>query len=323
MKQSLSRFAIPFLCLSSVCLAHNGGHQHGHEGDERAHLMEEVGKLSEVTDVSKLEARDGLAWLHGEEKPYSGWVRKTWQVRHKHAPGWHEHSHPKQTRLARFKGGIPAESRWLDEDNLLKKMTMFAEKDSQEEKTWVSSFLKAMNTGVGLFMTLEGRTGNEPLVARYTEWSENGTKKRAAKILEYNKDGYRKEDFTDWHNNGQVSEQGQSWRRGHYNIYGGKLVSFYRNGQKRSKELWDYGKPVTIKVWKTNGEKCPETKVAEGMGTYAWRDKYRGEIYVVHSYMDGLLHGPSIWYQDGEKKAVQNWVKGKRQGTEIKHGHDE
>ena len=65
MKQSLSRFAIPFLCLSSVCLAHNGGHQHGHEGDERAHLMEEVGKLSEVTEVSKLEARDGLAWLHG------------------------------------------------------------------------------------------------------------------------------------------------------------------------------------------------------------------------------------------------------------------
>lgn len=112
-------------------------------------------------------------------------------------------------------------------------------------------------------------------------------------------------------------------RTGHYNIYGGKLVSFYRNGQKRSKEVWDYGKPVTIKVWKTNGEKCPETKVAEGMGTYAWRDKYRGEIYVVHSYMDGLLHGPSIWYQDGEKKAVQNRVKGKRQGTEIKHGHDE
>jgi antitoxin component YwqK of YwqJK toxin-antitoxin module len=180
-----------------------------------------------------------------------------------------------------------------------------------------------MNTGVGLFMTLEGRTGNEPLVARYTEWSENGTKKREAKILKYNKDGYRKEDFTDWHDNGQVSEQGQSWRRGHYNIYGGKLVSFYRNGQKRSKELWDYGKPVTIKVWETNGEKCPETKVAEGMGTYAWRDKYRGEIYVVHSYMDGLSHGPSIWYQDGEKKAVQNWVKGKRQGTEIKHGHDE
>ena len=53
-----------------------------------------------------------------------------------------------------------------------------------------------MNTGVGLFMTLEGVEGENPRAAQHMQWHENGTKKREAKILEYNKDGYRKEDFT-------------------------------------------------------------------------------------------------------------------------------
>ena len=110
-----------------------------------------------------------------------------------------------------------------------------------------------------------------------------------------------------------MSEQGQTWRRGSYNIYGGKLASFYRNGQKRSEELLDYGKPVTMQVWKINGEKCPDTKLADGTGTYAWYDQSGGRKHVVHSYMDGLLNSPSIRYQDGEKTSVQNWAKGKRQ----------
>ena len=350
MKQSLSRFAIPFLCLSSVCLAHNGGHQHGHEGDERAHLMEEVGKLSEVTEVSKLEARDGLAWLHGEEKPYSGWVRKTWEIRHRHAPAWHMHSHPKQTRLAEFKGGLPTESRWLDKEDFLMKREMFAGKDMQEEKVWVSNFLTAMNTGAGLFMTLENVAGKDPRVTRHIEWHDNGIRQRDSKVLEYNEaNGHRKEDFINRNRNGQVSEQGQSWRNGSFRTLDGKYVSFhsngqtheqgqyamgkkdgvnisfYDNGQKRSEELWDDGKPVTIQAWKVNGDKCPETTLTNGTGKSIEYDNSRhGKKRSERNYVDGLKHGPEITFRgDGTKPwSVEPWLHGQRQGTRIFYEFD-
>ena len=85
--------------------------------------------------------------------------------------------------------------------------------------------LKAMNTGVGLFMILEGVEGEEPRGAQYMEWHENGTKKLESKILDYNEEGYRREDFTAWNqHNGQVGAQGQTWRRGSYVIDDGKIV---------------------------------------------------------------------------------------------------
>jgi hypothetical protein len=323
MKQQILLAATLTLALSSTCLAHNGAHDHGHEGGERADLMREVGKLYEVTDATELEVRDGLAWLPGSKEPYSGWVRKTWEVRHRHEPSNHMHTHPKQTRLAKFKVGMPTQSLWLDKNDLLKSMTVFAGKEMQEDKAWVPNFLKAMNTGVGLFMILEGVEGEEPRGAQYMEWHENGTKKLESKILDYNEEGYRREDFTAWNqHNGQVGAQGQTWRRGSYVIDDGKIVRFYSNGQKRSEELWDYGKPVTMQVWKINGEKCPDTKLAEGTGIYVWYDQYRGTKEVVYNYMNGLLHGPTITYHRGEKTHERNWVSGKRQGIEIGYKAD-
>ena len=45
MKQQILLAATLTLALSSTCLAHNGAHDHRHEGGERADLMREVGKL--------------------------------------------------------------------------------------------------------------------------------------------------------------------------------------------------------------------------------------------------------------------------------------
>ena len=79
MKYILTLLLLLALALSSFSFAHSGGHgvaeePHYAPGDERGPLMEEVGKVSELTDVSELEVRDGLAWLPGAKEPYSGWI---------------------------------------------------------------------------------------------------------------------------------------------------------------------------------------------------------------------------------------------------------
>ncbi|MGB1130087.1 MAG: hypothetical protein ACPG4K_08550, partial [Haloferula sp.] len=73
---------------------------------ERARLIEEIGPLLKVTEVKKLKLQDGLAWLTDAKEPYSGWVRKTWEIRHKHGEqDWHTHS--KFTDLGKFEAGVP------------------------------------------------------------------------------------------------------------------------------------------------------------------------------------------------------------------------
>jgi antitoxin component YwqK of YwqJK toxin-antitoxin module len=320
MKQSISLAALLTLTFSSISLAHNGVHDHGHEGDERAHLMREVGKVSEVTDVSELEVRDDLAWLDDAQEPYSGWVKNTWGGRHNHWPhGWH--THPARTRMVKFKGGVPIESRWLDQHFTLQSLDIFAEKDQQLSKTWAASFLTGFVTNKELYPIVHEKR-LITVITKYIEWHENGTRKREAQVLECTQDGYRKEEFTEWRRNGLVSEQGQVWRKENFRKGDGKVVSFYSNGQKRSEELWDDGKLVTMQVWKIDGEKCPETSLAEGTGRYAWYDQNGGEKYAVHRYMNGLLHGPSITYHKGGKTSEQNWVKGERQGTGIQYKDD-
>lgn len=84
---------------------------------ERARLIREIGPLSKLTDVKKLELRDGLAWLPDAKEPYSGWAKKTWEIHHRHSDepddGWH--THDKFTDLAKFEAGVPTKYGKLDQ----------------------------------------------------------------------------------------------------------------------------------------------------------------------------------------------------------------
>ena len=85
---------------------------------KRARLIREIGPLSKVTDVKKLELRDGLAWLPDAKDPYSGWVSKTWEIRHKHSEqDWHTHN--KFTDLGKFEAGVPTMYGSMDENDTL------------------------------------------------------------------------------------------------------------------------------------------------------------------------------------------------------------
>jgi antitoxin component YwqK of YwqJK toxin-antitoxin module len=89
----------------------------------------------------------------------------------------------------------------------------------------------------------------------------------------------------------------------------GANVSFYNNGQKRSEELWENGELVTVQLWKTDGEKCPETTLIAGTGKHVWYHYHRGEKWQEVTYVDGLKQGAETTYRDDGNKlwTVEPW----------------
>ena len=307
MKQSISVAATLALSLSSISLAHNGAHDHGHEGDERAHLMKGVEEVSEVTDVLSLEVRDELTWLPDAEEPYSGWAGRSYPTRHNHWPhGWHDH--PKQTVLVKFKNGAPTECRWLTKhDELLRLQEVMT--DSEEPEMTVGRFMEGLVADNRMWRPTGIQHGKS------IQWIPNGKKVHEFNMVKGSFHG----PYTCW-SGGRVRDQGQ-YAMGKKD---GVNVSFYNNGQKRSEELWDKGELVTVQVWKIDGEKCPETTLTDGTGTHVWYHYQRGEKWQEVNYVDGLKDGPEITYRgDGAKLwTVEPWVKGQRLGTRIHYEFD-
>ena len=93
--------------------------------------------------------------------------------------------------------------------------------------------------------------------------------------------------YTGWvkrmHNNGQIVWLTQFKDGGHV----GPSTEWYNNGQKRSETTFKDGGPVTIVVWKPNGEKCPDTKLVDGNGVWVWYKDDGTEDYR-WTYKDGV-----------------------------------
>ena len=301
MKQQILLVATLTLALSSISFAHSGGHGAAEEphyapGDERGPLMEEVGEVSELTDVSELEVRDGLAWLPGAKEPYSGWIIRKGS------------DHPKRTVLVKFKNGAPTDCRELTKHykllSLIEVMT-----DNQKPETTVGHFLERLIGDNVMWRPIGIQHG------RTISWSPSGQRSLECNMLKGSWHG----PYTFWSGD-QVRDQGQY-------VMGkkdGVNVSFYNNGRKRSEELWDNGKPVTVQVWKIDGEKCPETMLNAGTGKHVWYHYNRGERWQEVSYVDGLKHGAETTYRNGGNELwnVEPWVKGQRKGTSIHYKFD-
>ena len=288
---------------------------------ERARLIREIGPLSKVTDVKKLELRDGLAWLPDAKDPYSGWVSKTWEIRHKHSEqDWHTHN--KFTDLGKFEAGVPTMYGSMDENDTLQFVREFAAKDSQQSETWVADFLTYLMTGKSTIIVMPGKAGHLPDATRLMGWHDNG----APEYLSHYSKGKLHGLASQWDSSGRLREQAQ-YALGEKN---GKYTDYYSNdGSKRLEQHWDQGKLVSATVWKRDGEKCNETKVVAGTGVLVlpmftrMGETEHAKMITVH-YLDGVKHGREIRYYPvvpGEPNqpiwAVTTYRNGKRHGTEV------
>ena len=291
--------------------------------NEGARLMQEIGALSQVTKLENIEVRDGLAWLTDAKEPYSGWVKKTWIIRHKHNSDWHTHN--KFTDVAKFKDGVPTIYAKLKKDDSLQRLSILAENDCQRRKTWIADFLMCLNTGNTTIIFMPGKAGHFPDRIRYVYYDYGN-----ADTIEHYQDGQRHGLLMKW--TGSLMSEQSHWTMGKQD---GKRVTFHwQDKLKRTEEHWENGKLINIRLWKRNGEQCNQTKLVDGTGKVVRYNNtpvyhkdgtisnYKSTKNLESQYLIGLQHGSEIHYgSDGKQiRSVTPWKNGKRHGTSI--GYD-
>jgi len=294
--------------------------------NEGARLMQEIGTLSQVTELENIEVRDGLAWLTDAKEPYSGWVKKTWIIRHKHESSTNDwHTHNKFTDVAKFKDGVPTIYAELKEDDSLQRLYILAENDCQRRKTWIADFLMCLNTGNTTIIFMPGKAGHFPDRIRYVYYDYGN-----ADTIEHYQDGQRHGLSMKWVTGTLMSEQSH-WTMGKLD---GKRVTFHWHTKlKRTEEHWENGKLINIRLWKRNGEQCNQTKLVDGTGKVVRYNNtpvyhkdgtisnYKSTKNLESHYLNGLQHGSEIHYgSDGKQiRSVTPWKNGKRHGTSFSY----
>ena len=125
---------------------------------------------------------------------------------------------------------------------------------------------------------LESNYKDGKLDGVWTGWNEDGEKREEINFKEGKYDGL----VTCWYKNGQKSHE-STYKNGKG---AGLHTEWYNNGQKRSETTFKDGGPVTIVVWKPNGEKCPDTKLVDGNGVWVGYNEDGTERFRA-TYKDG------------------------------------
>ena len=118
-----------------------------------------------------------------------------------------------------------------------------------------------------------------PFTGRAERFYENGQKFYESNYKEGLKDGLH----TWWRHEGEKKLEG-NFKDGKED---GLWTRWYKSGQKREEKNYTNNKPMSVQVWKPNGQKCPVTNVKNGNGV------------VVRYFDDGTEWG-RITYKDGE-----------------------
>ena len=114
-----------------------------------------------------------------------------------------------------------------------------------------------------------------------TGWVKEIDESSKNRTLIHLKSGIRDGSWASFYKNGQLEFRG-TYKEGDKR---GIQESWYENGQKSSEYLWD-GKVVSVKVWKPNGEVCPETRVEGGNGKEIGYGA-DGKPYTMSTWKDG------------------------------------
>lgn len=114
----------------------------------------------------------------------------------------------------------------------------------------------------------------------WLSWYEDG------KIM--TKCGWKKDQYSGifkcWFQNGKLKVSGQT-KEGEMD---GTWEQFYVNGGKHYLSVNQIGKLVSKKVWKLDGQVCPDSNVKNGNGTFMKYDK-NGTLIEIVTFKDGIF----------------------------------
>ena len=178
--------------------------------------------------------------------------------------------------------------------------------DAKNEAIELSSLTKEFMYGMmWLYVDDENET--------FTGWVKETHANENIKLLGYLKKGQKQGLWISWHENGKIHNK-SGW---HYDYYQGVYETWYPNGQQRVSgqtfdgemngewnqyyfngnrhfhSMHDLGKIVAKKVWKVDGQLCPESNVANGNGSFIEYDE-NGTRIDKHIYQNGVRVKESV-----------------------------
>ncbi|MBN37404.1 MAG: hypothetical protein CMI29_02970 [Opitutae bacterium] len=174
----------------------------------------------------------------------------------------------------------------------------------------------------------------EPFTGWYGQWDDNGTLRNLRRFSNGKADG----PILSWRKNGDKLFQGkyregkkqgtfsywsQSLRRiKEENFNQGKLdgicTAWYENGNKSSIQTFISGKILNAKGWKPNGDRCPSTKVVNGIGVLVFYDETNTQSDEGLSKMEFIIER----YENGNKREEGSYLDGKKEGLWIYYKTD-
>jgi antitoxin component YwqK of YwqJK toxin-antitoxin module len=168
----------------------------------------------------------------------------------------------------------------------------------------------------------------------YGQWDDNGTLRNLRRFSNGKLDGA----ILSWRKNGDKFHQGKYkegkkhgtftyWSKSltcirEQNFNQGKLdgicTAWYENGNKSSIQTFISGKILNATGWKPNGERCPSTKVVNGVGVLVFYDEENIENAKTLSMMEFIIER----YENGNKREEGSYVNGKKEGLWIYYRTD-
>ena len=231
--------------------------------------------MESAVEWSKLQNRNGDAYIPNTDKPYSGWAKQDYD--NGQVKVLAEFTDGSVTRLRQWqRNGIPM---W-DFRYLKGKVSL---SDVPLERYWAS----------------DSSLQHGPI----TLWYENGQKKEEENYKDGELDGL----LTWWYENGQKKVE-ETFKDGKWD---GLATVWFDNGQKSREETFKDGKMVSATAWKPNGEKCPITNIVDGNGVIV-RYREDGTENYRYSYKDGELVEDVSYREDGTVGFRHIWKDGKQ-----------
>ena len=174
----------------------------------------------------------------------------------------------------------------------------------------------------------------EPFTGWYGQWDDNGTLRNLRRFSNGKADG----PILSWRKNGDKLFQGkykegkkqgtfsywsQSLKRiKEENFNQGKLdgicTAWYENGNKSSIQTFISGKILNATGWKPNGDRCPSTKVVNGIGVLVFYDETNTQRDEGLSKMEFIIER----YENGNKREEGSYLDGKKEGLWIYYKTD-
>jgi antitoxin component YwqK of YwqJK toxin-antitoxin module len=173
-----------------------------------------------------------------------------------------------------------------------------------------------------------------PFSGWYGQWDDNGTLRNLRRFSNGKPDG----GIFSWRKNGDKFHQGKYkegkkhgiftyWSKTltcirEQNFKHGKLdgicTAWYENGNKSSIQTFISGKILNATGWKPNGERCPSTKVVNGVGVLVFYDEGHTENAQTLSRMEFIIER----YDNGKKREEGSYLNGKKEGLWIYYRTD-